>query len=108
MRYSKMIGRLCERMDKRTEEYITIKVNTTYMLEKEGDTLRLYHYGGLIGGVRLGDKNAAILGTPISVCDVRALNTLWKYYMVGRRAQFHRAGVTVRSINECTDNRAIL
>ena len=107
MRYNITIARLCDRMDKRKENYITLKVNTSYKLEKEGDTFRLYHYNNLVGGVRKGDKNIAILGSPISDSDVRSLNTMWKYYMVGKRAHLCRDGVHVESISECTDNSVI-
>lgn len=107
MRYNKTIARLCERMNEKKGNYIILKVNTTYRLEKDGDTLRLYHYNNLVGGVRLDEKNRAILGSPISDSDVRSLNTMWKYYMVGRRAHLCRDGVHVESISECSDNAVV-
>ena len=49
MKYNRTIARLCERMNEKKGNYIILKVNTTYRLEKDGDTLRLYHYNNLVG-----------------------------------------------------------
>lgn len=108
MKYNTSIAKLCERMDKRTENYITLKVHSTYKLEKDGNMLRLYHYGNPVGGViKCGNRYTACLGSPISDSDVRSLNTMWKYYLTGTRAHLCKEGVRVESINECTDNAVI-
>ena len=108
MKYNTSIAKLCERMDKRTENYITLKVHSTYRLEKDGGIYRLYHYGNLVGGVmKKGDRYIAYLGHPISDSDVRSLNTMWKYYLTGRRAHICKDYVYVENINECTDNAVV-
>ena len=108
MKYNTSIAKLCERMDKRTENYITLKVHSTYKLEKDGNMLRLYHYGNLVGGVwKVKDRYTAYLGYPISDSDVRSLNTMWKYYLTGKRAHICKDCVYVENINECTDNTVI-
>lgn len=107
MKYSKQINNLFDRLDRHDSfdrKYITLKSNIYFRAEWEGDTIRLFHYGTYIGGVRLGERNTAILGNAMSVGDRLALNTMWKHYQCGRRVFLRKGRTVVESINECTDN----
>lgn len=105
VKYNQSVARLCSRIDKRKEEYVTLKASGHFKLEKDGDTIKLYHYGTSLGGVRFGDKKRIILGYPITMSDKVALNTVWKYYQMGRRVHLSNDNVYhIEIVNECSDN----
>lgn len=105
MRYTKVVANLCKRMDRRMEKSIFLKGNGQYKIEKRDNTLKLYHYGVPLGGVRFeGEEKKVILGWPVSLSDRRALNTMWKYYGVGKRVHLLNNEFHIEIVNECTDN----